>query len=441
MKNKGLKITAIVLTLLITVISHPFISVSAKEKGTIAPIKLDRYKPITNNSGQLIFDGCGVSYNYVTEDGNFTVNSGLVQSSFPTVFSLYISIQLTEPCSSAIIDITFDAPSSNVIPMNYIVEQGRIVSATWNSLKVQLYNSDRCTLTLVFTLEQLMDYYGYPNPVQAAYNWDDNEWVNYGYRYFDITSIKLSSASQMVGEYTPKLNNILNSVDGIEGLLNSLISNTSDISLLGSINTNISSINSTLNNIYSALLNIDNTIDTISWYSIPITYIGYTTDLSTFDTSSGYHDAGYYWLSNTDFTASRQNSMYKLIIPLGGIETSYDMFEFYQYRNGVLNDIQLDSVLYFANRYYTTIYFVVDETGETYPLSTDPLVIHCSERIYYYQTVGWSLQSLSKDDIEYWTIYAAMKSNIEYSYLNSNLDQVIYIIKNRNNLIKIRIKI
>ena len=63
MKNKGFKITAIILTLVAVIVTHPFLRVNAMEIRQ-RPIALERIQNITNNTGLLILDGSQISYNY-----------------------------------------------------------------------------------------------------------------------------------------------------------------------------------------------------------------------------------------------------------------------------------------------------------------------------------------------------------------------------------------
>lgn len=420
--KKALKVTAIILSVVAVLVTHPFLSVSAKEI-TRRPVVLDRTQVITNSTGKLIFDGCQISYNYsISNAQSTTVQNAL---NFPVIYVCDMIINFTTPVSAALITMNFKTAATNNYPLNFIVEHGRVTTSNYNTLTVQALDTQIVYIKLIFSAQQIMDNYNYPSVSSAVLDPMENEWVQYGYQYFQIQSATMTSASQYVGEYIPKLNSILASVDGLESLMQSLVTSTSDI------DTNIAAINNVVSGISSKI----DLLDSIKWLDMPYptgVYRGYTTDLTNYDTTEGSRGPGYYvWES---FTANIQNNygIYKIRIPIGNADIKYTNLKFYQIFNGNLVEFKFDFYLYQQNRNDITIYFVINDTYHGWPNGNNPLVIYVNIWCYKYADSLSEFKYILPDDINYWTIYDTINQLKELRLTNNSLARIIQLLENMN---------
>lgn len=389
------------------------------------PIALDKYKTITNRTDDIYYNGCQCIYTYSIDEYGASANASYqgfvgVEANIPSTYRFDLTIQLNYPVKYAFIELMFTAMITGNYSFNYIVENGQVMSSGTRSLNIKAQNTDHVNIILLFTREQLNDCYGYgstwSNPYTNIEQWT-TEWVEHGINYFDVMTAELTSVDRDYGEYSDTLDDILNSVDSVETILNNLVTNTDRLS---TISTNIQSIKNTLDNILLAMNNIDNQIDTISWNNYTLTYNGYKSDWanpnSVPDTDGGYHNAGFYLISGINFTQSTLGSVFKFTIPLGAFSSVLDSnkelkLSFFQITDSTTRrTFTLDEYIVFQDRYKITIYFTLDSDSIFYPFGNYQIGIQVPERCYYYTTIPWKLEYMGKDDIEYWTIYNAIKN-------------------------------
>ena len=92
MKNI-IRVTAIILTMVTVIVTHPFLSLEAKAFDR--PIKMDRIKN-SGGSGTGIYTGLvQASYSYSTSDANFTYGADLpLTYQFTTPLTYYLDIEM-----------------------------------------------------------------------------------------------------------------------------------------------------------------------------------------------------------------------------------------------------------------------------------------------------------------------------------------------------------
>ena len=123
MKNKGCKITAIILTLVAVIVTHPFLRVNAMEIRQ-RPIALERVQNISNTSTAL--QGSQVSYNYSVEDAQ-QITMPSITADIPVIYSCDFVINFRQPVSTALVTLTFTTPSTTNYSLNFITEYGRVI--------------------------------------------------------------------------------------------------------------------------------------------------------------------------------------------------------------------------------------------------------------------------------------------------------------------------
>lgn len=397
------------------------------------PITLDRYRNSTNNTGNPDYNNfvqCTYLYTVDNPSNEIEVSmAGWVGTTYemPQVYKFTLKINFREPVHNATLLLTFTTPDTYSYSYNYIAENC-FVTGTYGNITVTAYNTDFCIIEFYFSGHMLVEMYDYPISAVTTWSLDptENIWVENGYNYFDLLSVRLDSVSlEPTQNYNTELNSLILNTDGIEGILNAILNNTS---YMNTISSNINAINSATQIIQN---NTNDLIhNNIGWveFTPPVSYIGYSTDAINFDNTGGYHDAGYYVIQNINFNSNYLGCIYKFQIPLGGVDYSIDDFTFYQFRNNELNQLELDNVLYFADRYKSTWYIVFNEEASTYPLSTDPILIYCSKRIYYYRNIGWDVKVLPSDNMQYWTIYGLMRENKNFSDIKDGMNDIISIL-------------
>lgn len=418
MKNKGFKVTAIILTLVGMILTHPFLRIKAKERA----ITLDRVQNITGASG--VFEGSQISYTYSIVSGQASNIHQLLET--PVIYSFDIIINLRQPVSTALVSFTFTTPTTSNYSLNFICEHGRVTTYNQNTMTVQCLNTDVVYIKIIFSLKQIQDNYGYPTLTIIESNPNENEWVQNGYNYFKIVSASMASATQYTGEYTAKLNSILSSVDGIESLLSSIVTNTGYID---DIDTNVEQLLTVIQGISAKIDQLDN----INWNLINTTYKGYTTDYQSFNTDTyGYHNAGWYVIENPNFDSSVSSGIYKLTIPLGAATTTINNIQLAQYWENNWRTFTPDSYMYYPTRNYIVLYFTVSETYHNWPQSTWPLGIYFDKQMYKYSAYSFKLEYILQSDENYWTLFNTMKQLSLLQKQNDDLQQIITILENMN---------
>lgn len=420
--KKTLKITAIILSVVAVLVTHPFLRVNAMEIRQ-RPIALERVQNISNTSTAL--QGSQVSYNYSVQDAQQITYPSII-ADIPVIYSCDFVINFRQPVSSALITLTFTTPSTTNYAFNFITEYGRVTTFNQNTITIQAYNTDIVYMKIYFSYKQLQDNYGYPNSNNLITDVQQNPWVQNGYTYFQVLSATMASATLYEGEYTSKLNSILASVDGIEGLLQSIGSNTG---YLSDIDTNIDSILSVLNGINMKL----DTLDNINWITINTTYKGWTTDYQTFNTTNyGYFEPGWYVIQYPNFSSAVSSGIYKLTIPLGAVGTTFTDIKMAQYWEGAWREFTPNTYLYFPTRNYIVIYFTVSETYHAWPQSDWPLGIYVGKRMYMYSSYVFKLEHIQPTDNNYWEVLMTMKQLNQINHLNGDLSRIIYLLENMN---------
>lgn len=229
-------------------------------------IKNDYIVSVTNNTGNSSFNNIAqITYWYTSDDSNYEVELSAPQllgltSVYQQTFFVNININFSSPVESA--HMTFKLPvprnTSHRADFNIVSENAYVLSNFSDTIDITAYNTDFVHIKLIFSWEQLEEYYGLSRNLAIAEDPDVNYWATNGNLHvyvsqFQVDNVVLSSSPN----YNTQLNSIIANTDTVESLLNSIVTNTNRLSsmqtTLTTINTNIISLKTVLNSIYTLL--------------------------------------------------------------------------------------------------------------------------------------------------------------------------------------------
>ena len=148
--------------LVICLITHPFISVSAKEKGTISPVFMGKYKNSVNNTGNGDYNNfCQVTYNYSVDEPSYTIGLSVgatLETEFSLVYCIDINIQLNQVVESAQVNLKFTSPlgTSPYYELPFICENCRVTSVSDRILYLQVRNSDTANVKIIYSYPYML---------------------------------------------------------------------------------------------------------------------------------------------------------------------------------------------------------------------------------------------------------------------------------------------
>lgn len=244
-------------------------------------IKSDYIINVTNNTGNSSYANIAqLTYWYTSDDSNYEVELSAPQllgltSVYQQTYMINININFNNPIESA--HMTFKLPvprnSSHRADFNIIAENAYVLSNFSDTIDVTAYNTDFVHIKLIFSWEQLEEYYGLTRNLAIAEDPDVNYWATDGNLHvyvsqFQVDAVTLSTSS----DYNTQLNSLIANTDTIESLLTAISNNTS---INNTINTNIINLNSKLTNLNNinkvtqaavisqklSLVNIDNVLN------------------------------------------------------------------------------------------------------------------------------------------------------------------------------------
>lgn len=224
------------------------------------------------------------------------------------------------------------------------------------------------------------------------------------------------------------LQNIYNNLPSLSGSLDL----STLLSAVQNIYSKVNNIDSTITNIYNSIIqltsdiltrldSIDSIIDTISWNSATFSNLGISTDLTNWQSSD---------LSALKFYQAIQVSsfgqnLYKFVTGvrtnwLNRAEYSPTDIKFYLFNNSTKALNQLDLPFYISNENRTITLYI---NANLFMQNDYYLLIEYSNRVNLRYDRSVSLNYITPDDIEYWTIVSFINDYQYYKKEYPDLDQ------------------
>lgn len=382
MKKQRIKIAAIILTLAITFIAHPFLYVYAA----------------ATNHGHQTFTGGRLEWEINTYDAvqDVTVNGTTFRAGGIIILNYYFT-----NTSTGTLRVNWSGfnvgwyNAMNVYTFGATISA--ITTASTSGITLKMNNAtDRVTVVISFnatdmntSLESITSFINTPSLTTSTNN----------------TQSSLSSIDVKLSNMSFTLSQIYDLINADNGdILNYLDEITAYAEYLRDINLKLD--------------DLDNQIDTISWTNMPINYKGATTDYVNFNTNYTNGVGYYYTYENVTINQSNEHAIFKFNIPIMGVFTP-DMIKFYtRTQRGwyLLNP----EIMVYRTQFEMTIYFILDNSSQNFIENQIFAIFINNDRINQYRAdLTYSLDYLDQSDIEYWTIRNAMYSNANYLLLQS----------------------
>lgn len=247
----------------------------------------------------------------------------------------------------------------------------------------------------------------------------------------------LSSIYSSLGSLDPNSSDvdILSAVNLISSNITGLAQNVQNLyARVNEINSNVASIKSTLgtmqqdlSSLLSTLNNIDNLIDNISWNRLNISYLGYSTDGSSYDLSVGNKNAGGFFDFNNITLNNYTSDIIHIRAPLW--IGDYNNVKLYLTNSSVTNaNLSYDLLYYVASRTFVDFYLrFVDSANinNRFINGNVKLRITSNNSVIYQTSVTSYIETISQNDIEYWSLLSYFQQIKQYETVN-NFDASLY---------------
>lgn len=369
----------------------------------------------------------GIGYFNIYENGSTSLDTHYyidIDINIQGTYSGYIYINVTQPSSTM---------PSTYYP-KYISIGGNYVGSGYSNAGItqfcfKITSSSHLYVRLYYGLGTLNQYYGLAQGTSQNLNW-----VNNGNQYVAVTSLSVSSFTKdddlitYIDDIESAIETLKTYTDSIENYLLQIWNTSSNIyTTLTNISTNIASISNILNDINGKLDNLDS----IEWLNMPSpsgNYLGYTTDFTTYDTSVGYKDGGYFVYESFRANDTNNYGIYKLRIPLGGFPYVFSDFKFYTRYNGNLNEWTINQYIIHINRDSFVLYFTLNDSYHNWPNGNNMFVIKTSKRFYKYSETTTEFKYILPDNKDYWSIYNTINQFSQLRKVNNSLENIISIL-------------
>lgn len=272
------------------------------------------------------------------------------------------------------------------------------------------------------------------NRVRFSINGEQNAYIEY---YSQNTSTYLSNVSNLcsispannnseigvlklldskLGNIDLKLADVLGELvdyhTEVEAFISEFLSWDDPNGVLGNIKSQLSSIQNTLTSMNNTLINIDSLIDTISWNNLGINFLGYTSDLSTYDLTSGTKNSGgYFGFSSYNFN-NLSNSLIKIRLQIQGAYNNQFKVFYKPYGSTNLTDISSNVIYELLGR--NTVEFYIQNTNMLQPYGSGNILVQVLQNtaIYDISNDKNNINYLLNNDIEYWNLISFMNQNM-----------------------------